>query len=68
MTVWSSMQYPAGVQASVARCIYREGSMADRTLVTAKCRRVGGGFGAKLSTRSVGNESHAGTEACQQRL
>ena len=49
MTVWSSMQYPAGVQASVARCIYREGSMADRTLVTAKCRRVGGGFGAKLS-------------------
>lgn len=25
------------------------GKEADRTLVTAKCRRVGGGFGAKLS-------------------
>jgi len=49
MVVWSSMQYPAGVQTSVARCIYKEGSEADRTLVTAKCRRVGGGFGAKLS-------------------
>jgi xanthine dehydrogenase molybdopterin-binding subunit B len=49
MVVWSSMQYPAGVQESVARCIFKEGKEADRTFVTAKCRRVGGGFGAKLS-------------------
>ena len=33
----------------MARCIYKEGKEAERTLVTAKCRRVGGGFGAKLS-------------------
>ena len=45
--VWSSCQGIACVQTGVARVLY--GPKADCSLVHVKCRRVGGGFGAKLS-------------------
>ena len=45
--MWSSCQGIAGVQTAVARVLF--GPKADRSLVHVKCRRAGGGFGAKLT-------------------
>ena len=47
MTVTSSSQFPTGVQRACARVLF--GGDADRSMVTAKTRRVGGAFGCKLT-------------------
>ena len=47
MTVQSSSQYPTGVQRACSTVLF--GSNVDRSMVTAKTRRVGGAFGCKLT-------------------